>query len=491
MSALAIDNGRPGAGLPFRNFGLSLGGRGVSLSAHVISLMVVVRLFTKDEVAVIAFAGVITMLMDTCKGLGLGTLLLKRLPQLADGAGPEARALLGTYLLYSLLVPSFLTAMSLAAPKALVALAGLPGSGRALQTCLLIGLFTVLSNTNLLVLQASEQFGRLAAYTLVTSLLQRLAPCLGALWLGAGLEQFLIWSLVATAVGFAATCVPLFSMLRPLSTQLLNWRDFWPESRHFYGSSLLRYATTQVDQLFVALLFPPATLAVYFVLRRLFSLVIVAITSLIDALVPDLSRRAAEDADAARGRLTELARFSLFAGSAGAALMAGNGSAIVEMLLGPGYGEDPLLIALFAATTSLYFLYCFVQLDLMLFQAPRTVLWMAAATSAANLVAGPLTHRWLGVHSLPMAMLAGYLLGLLAARRRSPARETIWRYRELFAGLAVVTLASLAPVVAQTSQLGEWGRTAAVNLAIAVLVTAYFWRHRVAETLRRLGQGPV
>jgi O-antigen/teichoic acid export membrane protein len=492
MNVSSADEREPGYGLPLRNFGLSLTSKAVSLAAHLAFVMLTARLFSKQEVAVIALTGIVTIIMDVSKGFGLGTILLKRLPQMGESEKAGSQTLIRTYLAYSLFPPLLLTLLGLAAPSHLMwNELGVHGYGGALKWGLLASLFIVLSNTNILVLQASQKFGHLAMLTLLTAASQRLVPCLAAVWLKTDLEQFLLWSVYAAVLGFVATCVPLVTMLRPFGLRLLAWHEFWPESRHFYGTSLLRYGATQVDQLFVAVLFPPATLAVYYMLRRLYSLGVVLIGSMIDALVPELAQQAGVDPKRARGRLTEWSRLSLFAGSAGAALMAGNGSAVIELLLGPGYGEDPVLIALFAGTTSLYFVYCFVQVDLLLFQAPERVLWMAAATAGANLLAGPLTSPWLGVHSIPLAMLAGYLLGLMAARHHgwsgTPPRQ-VWRFRELGAGLAVVTISSLAPVLAHHAALGDFAQVALVNLVICSLLAVQFWRYRVGESLRRLSQ---
>jgi O-antigen/teichoic acid export membrane protein len=496
MSASVTSNPSPGSGLPIRNFSLSLFSKVVSLGAHLAFVMVTARLFPKEEVAAIAVAGIVTILMDVCKGVGLGTVLLKRLPQLDETDERESQTLLATYLVYSLLPPLALTLLGLAAPGRFVtATFGVAGHETAFRVGLVASLFTVLSNTNILVLQASRQFGRLAALTLITAALQRLAPCVAAIWFGARLDVFLIWWAAAAALGFLATCFPLVGLMRPWQFRILAWSAFWPESRHFFATSLLRYGATQIDQLFVAILFPPATLAVYYMLRRLYSLGLVLVGSMIDALVPELAQQAGTDAVAARGRLREWSRLSLFAGSAGAAIMAGNGSAVIEILLGPGYGDDALLIALFAGTTSLYFLYCFVQVDLMLFQAPEKIFWMAAATAAANLVVGPLVAHWLGVHSIPLAMLGGHFLGLVAARwkggTKGPARRPVWRIRELGVSLLVVMLASLAPVVAHRAPLEHWERAVLVNVAICCLLTVHFWRNDVGESLRRLGQPAV
>ena len=491
MNVSAAVNESPGIGLPLRNFGLSLTSKIVSLAAHVAFVMLTARLFSKEEVAVIAVIGIVTILMDVCKGMGLGTLLLKRLPQLGESEAEAARVMTVTYLYYSFLPPLFLVTAGLAYPAALEWLGLSPvHHGNVFRLGLALSFFTVLSNTNMLILQAMQRFGHLAILTLLTAALQRLLPCLAAAWFGWDLERFMIWSAAAAALGFAVSCVPLMPSVSAGGFRILRWEQFWPESQHFFATSLLRYGATQIDQLLVAIMFPPATLAVYFMLRRLYSLGVVLIGSMIDALVPELAQQAGSDPPAARARLAEWSRLSLFAGSTGAALMAGNGSAVIEMLLGPGYGDDTLLIALFAASTSLYFLYCFVQVDLMLFQSPERILWMAAATAAANLTAGPIVSHWLGVHSIPLAMLAGYFLGLVAAGwkgRQGPPPRPLWRVREVGDGLVVVALASLAPVVARHVSLHEWERFAAVNLTICVMVAAHFWRNRLGSSLLRLG----
>ena len=480
-------------GLLLRNFSLSLTSKLVSLAAQVVYVMMTARLFPKEDVAVLAVAGITTMIMDVVKGLGLGTMLLKRLPQFSSDDGKEARTLVRTYLFYSFLPPLAMAMAGLALPHSVRhTLFGAAARHDTFQMGLLMSLFTVLSNSNILVLQASQRFGHLAALTMLTAALPRLVPCLVAAALGVSLETFLDWSVAATGLACVATCWPLRSYLRGVWTPLLTRQEFWPESRHYYFTALLRYGATQVDQLLVAALFSPATLAVYFMLRRLYSIGVVLIGSMIDALVPELSQQAVDDLAGARRRLAEWSRISIFAGSTGAAVLAGNGSAVIALLLGPSYGEDSLLIALFAASTALYFLYCLVQVDLMLFHESDKILWMAAATAAANLIAGPAVAPWLGVHSIPLAMLGGYLFGLAAARwknSRMIVPRPVWRIRELAIGLTVVTLASIAPLAARHFLPdGPWERVVAINLLIVLLALAHSWQSRVGDSVRRLVQ---
>ena len=61
MNVSAAANESPGIGLPLRNFGLSLTSKIVSLGAHLAFVMLTARLFSKEEVAVIAVIGIVTM----------------------------------------------------------------------------------------------------------------------------------------------------------------------------------------------------------------------------------------------------------------------------------------------------------------------------------------------------------------------------------------------------------------------------------------------
>src|SRR5262245_38127939 len=116
MSVSAAASRQPRRGLPLRNFGLSLTSKVVSLVAHIVFVTLTARLFTKEEVAVIAVTGIITIVMDVCKGLGLGTLLLKRLPQMGPSTTEEARTLVATYLFYSFLPPLAIALLGLVIP---------------------------------------------------------------------------------------------------------------------------------------------------------------------------------------------------------------------------------------------------------------------------------------------------------------------------------------------------------------------------------------
>ncbi|MBK5291192.1 MAG: oligosaccharide flippase family protein [Acidobacteriia bacterium] len=466
---------------------MSLASRAVALGSNLAYVAVTARHFSIQDVAVIAIIGILAMLMDIGKGLGLGTYLLKHLPKLPLQGDPRAASLVFTYLVYSGTIPAVLALLSIAAAGPLSQyFLGSPESEPLLRLGLLMALLTVLTNTNILVLQARQEFGMLATQTILGSLFQRLFPVLPAFWLGMDLKAFLVWSCGLAAAGFLASCVPLAG--RTAGARLLAPAEFWPESRHFYCTALLRFGSTQLDQIIVAVMFSPATLAVYYMLRRLYSVAVLLISSVIDALVPDLSKQAGLDAVAARGRMQKWVRGAIVAGSAGGALMAGNGRILVHLVLGEGYAEDSFLIVLFSLAAFSYLLFALGQVDLVLFHAPKRSLRLALVAALLNTALGPLLAHLAGLRGLPLAMSISYLLGLELVRRanRYPSWNQAWNQARLWTGIGAIFLAGLlaaaAPMVA-----GPWVQTISVNALILLACCIWFYRHwdRVLLTFRK------
>lgn len=466
-----------------RNFSLSLASRAVSLGANLAYVAVTARHFSLQDVAVIAIIGILTILMDTGKGLGLGTYLLKHLPKLPPQGDPRAASLVLSYLVYSAAIPAMVALLSAVAAASIAKyFLGNGQSAGLVRLGLLIGLLTVLTNTNLVILQARQKFGSYAGQTILSSLCQRLFPILPVLWMKADLQSFLSWSCAFAAAGLVASCAPLTGTMQ--GAALLAPRDFWPESRHFYYASLLRFGSTQLDQVIAAAMFSPATLAVYYMLRRLYSMAALTINSLMDALVPDLSRQAGADTEAARGRMQRWVRGSIMAGGVGGAMLAGNGRLLTRLALGDGYAEDQLLIVLFSLAAFSYLLFTLGQVNLMLFQDPHRSLRLALLAAILNTVLTPLLASIAGLRGLPLAMSISYLLSLELVRRAAP--DAYWKQSRLWTAVGIILAAGLLAAAAPWA--GEaWVQAITVNALILLASSLWIHRHwdQVMFTIRR------
>jgi len=440
---------RRGSSALIRDLVLSVAGRGVSMGANFVFVFVTARHFTRQEVAVIALAGILALLMDLIKGLGLSVCLLKQLPKLPKQGNAEAATLVLSFLFYSLLLPAIVTvAMVLIARPFCLYFLDTSSYAPAFRLGLWGALFTVWSNSNLNVLLAREEFSTVAMQTGVTSLAQKLFPVLAALWLAWDLETFLLWSAVFAAVAFVISLVPLRGLLTSVGGRILRPREFWPESRHYYYTSMVQNGATQLDQVLVAALFTPATLAVYSMLRRLYSMLVLLINSLLEILIPDISRQAGQAREVAQARMRQLWMLALFLGASSMALLAGNGEWLVDRILGSDYSGDPVLVTLFCVSAFAYLLFRLVQVDLLLFHEPRLLFRTAAVATLLNLLAVPALGWLLGVKGPPLAMILSHLVCLEFARRGSDSSyfraDRALLAAGLIAGAGILTLAGPA-----------------------------------------------
>jgi O-antigen/teichoic acid export membrane protein len=480
---------RPSTGRSVRrNLSFSLASRLFSSAANLAFVALTTWLYGKNEVAMLALIGIFTALIDASKGLGLGTELLRSLPRLeaagGDPAAEEARSsLVVSYLFYSL-VPPLVVALAtagMAAPAAAYFFGTAEWQG---PVCwgVAIGFFTTVVNTNLLLLQASQRFAALAAVTTIASLLQRVVPCVAGALYGLELTGFLVWSCGLAALAASISAAPCLDLLR--SRRIWSPGRFWPQSRHYYSASLVHYLATQTDQLLVAAACEPAALAVYYTLRRLYSIVLMVVGSLLDSLVPHLAGLAAEAAGAARANLQDWIRVSLYGGAIAAAMLTANGGTLINTVLGAGYGDDPWLILLFAVSGLGYLAYGFVQVDLVVFGESQSVFQAAVTAALVHLATGLVLVRLIGASAMPLAISAGYLASIEWSRRRGSLRG--WDCGWLWTGLAFVVSVALTVHLGANLGAGRWLQLLLVNAWIAGFAWLHFERWEVGGSLRRI-----
>jgi len=428
------------------NLAALLAGRGFTLGVNLVWLVATVRLFAPAEVALLAFAALAATWLDALRGLGMSTWLVRHLPALWASDRPAASRYLRSYLYCSFLP---LAVCSLATWAG--ALAGRPdlvasGGDSAPWSYALLGVvLQSVSATFLVVLQCFGEMPKLAAWNAWFSVTQRLAPVAAAALGGWNLREFLI----ASALLSLASLAPTWGVVRGWLAHgrgAASWSGFWPDSRHYYSSALLRFGATQLDQVLVAMFFRAEMLVTYYVLRRFYSLAVVFVSSCVDAVAPLLSTRAARQPESAFRLLGEMRALILLAGTLTAALTAANGPALLRAVLGAGYAADPGLVSLFALAALAYGLYS-VSLtgEALLGSAARSTRWVVVAL-AANLASVPLLAGLFGVHALPMSLLAGFVAGSVAASWGSDLPLALGA--RVWLRFAVVAACGFAPMLA-------------------------------------------
>jgi O-antigen/teichoic acid export membrane protein len=344
---------------------------------------------------------------------------------------------------------------------------------------LLANFSTVLVNNNLHIWIASGNCSGYAWQTAVTAFLQRLLPAAGLLLLDWDLPQLLAWS---AAAGFAAVAASARLPLRLAvsGTGFVGFSTFWPESRHYYFSSLIKAGAGQFDQFLAPVLMAPESMAVYYVIRRFYSLAVLAIDAVVEVQVPALSRTAGRDAARARRHLQLLLAGVVLAGGTGAALLAGNGLSLVQLLFGPGYGQHPWLITSFALCAFCYGLHVYLQVEMFLLFEPHCTTRLTTVTAVANCMAGPLAGWMLGMHGLPLAMAGSLLFALDRIGNFRNRAECPWPV--LLSLLVLISGAGLTGAAAAGMDNAVI-RVVLVNTAIAAIASTLLFRR--AQLLRR------
>ncbi|MEZ5353956.1 MAG: hypothetical protein R2762_15060 [Bryobacteraceae bacterium] len=460
--------------------GVSMLVKAVGVLSSLCFIGVTTRAFTKQEVAVLAVSAILASIMEVSKGLGLGPLMMKRLPGLMGTGDPEAGALITSCLFYSLIPPAILAALgAMAAPVLSRYWFGSEIYQGELRLGLAAGLAMVATNTNLTVLMTAREFTAWAALSSSASLLQRMAPC-ALLLLPVSLWHFLLAVLAFSTAALAPALFPIGGLLRRNGLHCMPVAAFWNQSRHYYGSAILRFLAVQADQLLVVALCEPESLAVYYVLRRLYSIAVMTMDSFFDARLPELSKRASEDAAGARAQLNGWIRLTLYGGTIGGAALAANGPRLVDAVAGAGYSDSRLLLVVFAGSAVTFFLLELTQLDILLFGKAQSRFAVSASSAGVGGMSGAILGALWGPAGLAAGAMSGQVAGLLTAAR---AGSGALRLRHLLLGLGVIAAAGLLP---------GWKGPALPWLPLALgngLIVAFGWIHysrwQVEESLRR------
>jgi O-antigen/teichoic acid export membrane protein len=298
------------------------------------------------------------------------------------------------------------------------------------------------ANAIALLLQAQERFPRLAAQLVASALTMRILPCLVAVFGNRSFDTFLIWSAGGAAASLALSVFTLRGVFRPRKVRLPKLSEFWPVSRYFYSAGFLRYAATQLDQMVVAIVFPPATLAVYYVLRRFYSVAVLLIDSVADAMVPGLSRESTRDPEAARLVVGKWIRTGLLAGALGGAVLVAGAGSVLRILVGPDYTEAPFLLAALVVSALTYFLFQVGQSCSVLMHDPSRLLMLNFIAAGTNIAGILVFGNWLGLIGLPLAMIASSTAALEWANRNGILSWPRWQ----LAGAAVsIAVSAVAP----------------------------------------------
>ncbi len=446
---------------------------GARLAAGAISVFFtawLIRLLPVEELAlwpiILALAGII----EALGSLGMGDTFVRRIPRhLVNGDGDAASRLLKTGLVLNVLVCAAVTVLLYSqATWAAEHLLGGAEKASLVSSVALAAFLLALEKRLGWGLNATQQFGRIAALSLVTNTLR--TPVAVVLYLRTGLTGLLLAFAVVPALGCVLTVVWLWP-------HLWRSRTFEPVggllafALPYYGVSITGFIRGRAHYLLVGLLTTPEVLGVYFVACRVSDYIRELNRFGISAVTPKLAERGGSDPQARPRLLRKCTRYillGLLPMHLGVAVLA---RPIVGLYAGAEYLQAGTLLTVLALFAYLELLYSVHRAYIQVFAPPVHLLVLQIVSALVDL--GTMTALVIlyGGLGAALAKFATYaLLALMSAlllRRTMELQYDIDALKTALIAGAVLIGACLLVMIT----LGDGA--IAVGLGVAIGAVAY------------------
>lgn len=195
--------------------------------------------------------------------------------------------------------------------------------------------------------QAIEQYG----YITVRSIVVKLIGLILMLLFVHETADYRIYGAIVVFTGYGANILNMIRLHRLVQFRPwkeLNIRRHFKPMRSFFVSSISSGMYAQADMVLLGFLAPNSIVGIYQLVAKVKNMLVMAINSVVNVMLPRLSYYAANAHDKYRNLLIKNISFVLLFASAGIAVAALNASSIVSILGGSQYqaATNPLLLIL-------------------------------------------------------------------------------------------------------------------------------------------------
>lgn len=392
-----------------------LGGRSISTVFSIFYFIFITRLFSKIELSTIPILSVMTGLGAMITGLGLTGACLQKAPELLAGDKKrDAYAMMKS----TLVLPSFLSfivgILALFNSSILSKIFFKSYEFAYLIKIMAIGImlyqpYSILTH----LLRTAQRFGKLSVITVINDVLIRIVALLlyfkygiGAYLLGLILGQAILILLMLEEL---KDCLFVKSAFYPL-------KDFAHYSFPYYMNGFVRYTLIHADQLIIILFLKPEILATYFVARRFLDYLILYSDSLLDPLIPQISKIRREGEQVINRMFKKSSRYLSFAIVPVSFLITAISYPLLQIFGKGKYIEGmPILIilSLSAIFYGIYSLYCvFVYI----LGVPMDKLKQESFTGVLNIAISLLLVIPLSILGVSIGIILSFLGGILFSR---------------------------------------------------------------------------
>lgn len=400
-----------------RNSAKLFGSRiGVSLFS-VVFMMIIARILTKQEMAIIAVFVILTAIVNTIKGLGFAGTTIKKVPELiSKKKDKEASRLIRSTLLYPTILGFIISVLIFIFAKDISFLILKDTSLDHFIRIIVIAVFLAsIYDLSSLVLKSLQRFGICSVVDFSINLLQRVLAI--SLFFIYGIKGYIAGFIIAFSVGviliiyFTRDYVFTRSGLYP-------FKKLFNHSLPYYVEGFGNYLFKNSDRLIMALFFMPEMLATYHIARTFIEYLVVLAHSMLEPILPKISEFKKEGIKTIQKIFKKTSRFYSMILIPACFLTASLSFFLLHLYGGYKYTDGYLILTLLAFAILIYAYFMLYGINVYILKKPIERLKYSLVAGTSNLLLSLVLIQFIGLLGIPIALILAYLIGLAYTRNQ-------------------------------------------------------------------------
>ncbi|MCK9555479.1 oligosaccharide flippase family protein [bacterium] len=425
-----------------RRSAINLSSRIIVSAISLVFLGIVSRKLSEEQLGVFAVLFVFCGIISMFGGLGFGTSSIRLIPELN---AKDETSYVSDIIKYTVFVPFLILLFLMVAGfyfRENLAEVFLKSRDSAdfILIILVASVFYATYDRIILIMQSLQWFSKIAVSNITINILQRSLAVI-FLYFGYGVKGILYGFLIGNILGCILGLMLLLKyLLMPFSGYSL--KQYISFSLPFYGQGFSRFLFSRADQTFIAILFTPDKLAVYFIAKRIVSLINLVLEPLLEPVIPKLSEIKARGLSAFRENSAKIYVIFSFLAFAGACFVIFNSKIALFIVGGVKYVPNTLILNILAVSVFLSFVFSVSRIGIYLYQHPKETFKISFYVGLINTSLGIVIGLYLGLAGFALAQCAGFLWGVFFIRCKYKSDWVIYEPR-----LDILYFLSLSAVV--------------------------------------------
>lgn len=448
-----------------RRSAINLFSRIVVSAISLVFLGIVSRRLSEAQLGVFAVMFVFYGIVSMFGGLGFGTSSIRLIPEIkAKGSLNHVSDIIKYTVFVPFVILLFLMVAGFYFQKSLAdVFLKSPDLSGFIRLILISSVFYATYDRIILIMQSLQWFSKIAVLNIIINILQRLLAVI-FLYFGYGVKGILYGFLIGNILGCILGFMFLMGhLLMPFSGYSL--KQYIRFSLPFYGQGFSRFLFSRADQTFIAILFTPDRLAVYFIAKRIVSLINLVLEPLLEPVIPKLSEIKVRGLSAFRENSAKIYVIFSFLAFAGACFVIFNSKIALFIVGGAKYVPNTLILNILAVSVFLSFVFSISKIGIYLYQHPKETFKISFCVGLVNTLVGIVMGLYLGLAGFALAQCIGFLCGIFFIRYKYKSDWVIYEPR-----LDVLYFLSLSAVAVTGAAVNRYLARADMDIANIVKI---------------------